>query len=680
MHGHSEQAPHDPRHALESRARRFGILDLISIPVWIYDFDHRRIAWANTAAQDTWHAATLQELCARDLGADMSESVAQRLRQYRSDFESHGLVFNEQWTIYPSGKPFSLNVRLSGIRLEDGRLAMLCEGTPCESMQPESLRSVEALLHTGVMISLYGRDGAPLYRNPSARASVRSPDEPLDARIVEPQAHAALILDLGQHEVVKRTLHVHTSNGERWHELSARACRDAVTGEHAILVSEVDVTAIKHAEAKAQYLALRDPLTGLANRAQLFQTFGQSVGNFLDQHMEAALLFIDLDHFKNINDSFGHAAGDALLVEIARRLQHAMDDALLIARLGGDEFLILMASTDLRNGLVDAHRRLTAAISAPTVVLGHMVRVTPSIGVSVFPGDGEDMEVLLRNADLAMYAAKERGRNEMAYYDSLMSEMVMTRIALEADIRDALDQGGISVHYQPIVETRSGRIVGAEALARWQHPRHGIVPPDMFVPICESAGLIGQLGMFVFRAAARQQAAWHRSGHALNVSVNLSARQFRHGSLLDDIRSAIADTHADPRRMQVEITESLLLGEDKALLEQLRGIEALGLRIALDDFGTGYSNLGYLQRFPIHAIKIDRSFVQSIDVNRPLAEMIVSMCRLMRLTSIAEGVETPEQLGWVRDQEIEYCQGYLFSPALPPDAFDALLDHPFPQP
>ena len=650
---------------IDARNRRFGALDLIAQPVWIYDFDLRRIHWTNRAGLRLWNAPSLQALCARNMGADMSTSIARRLEQYRDDFEAHDASFSEQWTLYPEGRPVTVNVRLTGVRLDDGRMAMICEGSPPTAEAPESIRSIDALLHTMVMISLYGDDGAPLYRNPAARACANAADERLAERIADPQSLAQLLQDIDERGNAKRTLAVHTPDGERWHDVSAQRCHDAVTGQRALLVSEVDVTAIKHAEAQAQYLALRDPLTGLPNRAQLFQTFGQFVGSLRDLRLEAALLFIDLDHFKYVNDSFGHAAGDALLIEVAHRLQAAMDDALLVARLGGDEFLILLTAPDMRAELPGVRQRLMDTVAAPAIIHGHELRITPSIGVSLFPHDGGDIETLLRNADLAMYTAKDRGRNELAFYDTVMSDTVQTRTELEADLRQMLENGGIEVHYQPIVETLGGRVVGAEALARWTHSRHGAVPPDIFIPICESTGLIRTLGMQVFRAAARQQAAWQRAGHPLRVSVNLSARQLRQADLLDDLATALADTDADPRMLQLEITESMLLGHDQALLERLRGIEAMGMTIALDDFGTGYSNLGYLQRFPIRALKIDKSFIQSIDANRPLAELIVSMCRLMRLSAVAEGVETPEQLAWVRSQGVEYCQGFLFAGALP---------------
>jgi diguanylate cyclase (GGDEF)-like protein len=384
-------------------------------------------------------------------------------------------------------------------------------------------------------------------------------------------------------------------------------------------------------------------------------------------------MFIDLDHFKDVNDTLGHAAGDALLVEVARRLSGAVRSADLVARLGGDEFLILMVSPDIRREVDRVRHRLMQAVAEPVLIQGHEVRVTPSLGVSLFPRDGDDIETLLRNADLAMYTAKERGRNDLAFYESDMSKAVQSRTALEAELRHALERDEFEVYYQPLIDVASGRIVGAEALARWHHPERGLVTPDVFIPVCESTGLIRPLGARIFGAAARQQVAWRQAGHDLRVSVNLSARQLRQAELLPDLAQALQDAGADPRALQLEITESMLLGHDAALLELLQAIEAMGLSIALDDFGTGYSNLAYLQRFPIQTLKIDKTFIQGIEANRPLAEMIVSMARLMRLSVVAEGVETAEQLEWVRARGIDQCQGFLFSHPVPVAEFTALL-------
>ena len=666
-----------PTMDLSERKQRFEALNIVGDPVWIFDIDRRCVHWANHAALHIWDASTLEELCARDMGRDMSESVARRLSQYQSDFISHGAAFNEQWTLYPGGKPVSLNVRFSAHRLSDERMAMLCEARAAAVEEPESLRSVEALLHTAAMISLYGEDGSPLYRNPAARASVRDLQDRLEDRVVDPQAMAAMRLALAATGVATQTLAVRTAHGERWHEISARHCKDAVTGQDALLVSEVDVSAIKRTEAQAQFLALHDPLTGLPNRNHVMQRFTAAVQQISSLGLQAALMFIDLDHFKDVNDSLGHAAGDALLIEVSQRLRRAVRGSDLVARLGGDEFIILMVSQDIRREVDRVRQRLMQAVAEPVQVTvqgqTQLVRVTSSMGVSLYPDDGTDIETLLRNADLAMYSAKDRGRNDLAFYDPAMSDQLRSRTALESELRLAFEQQQFEVFYQPIVDVASGRIVGAEALARWRHPHRGLVPPDVFIPVCESTGLIRQLGALVFATAARQQAAWSGMGHDLRISVNLSARELLQAELLPDLKRALEHAGTDPRRMQLELTESMLLGRDEKLLRLLQDIEATGMSMALDDFGTGYSNLAYLQRFPIKTLKIDKTFIQSIDANRPLAELIVSMCRLMKLSVVAEGVETAEQLEWVRAHQIEQCQGYLFSKPVPPEEFVRLL-------
>lgn len=681
MQQHSESLLHAGRkvsrdavsaQVLAERMARYAALNFIRQPVWIFDIDQRCVHWANAAALQVWSADSLDELCKRDMGRDMSESVAQRLAQYQTDFESQDSSFNEQWTLYPSGEPVYLSVHFFGHRLADGRMAMLCEARPVDGYAPESLRSVEALLHTAVMISLYGSDGKALYRNPAARAAVVSPDERLEDRIAEPAAYAAFTSALAERGVATHTLSVRTPEGERWHELSARHCRDAVTGQEAILVSEADISAIKRTEERANFLALHDALTGLPNRSHIMQSFDRAVTDVGGKGLQAALVFIDLDHFKDVNDTLGHAAGDQLLVQVAQRLRQATRSSDLVARLGGDEFLILMVASDVRTEIGRVKDRLMHAVAEPVLINGIEVRVTPSAGVALYPQDGRDMATLLRNADMAMYIAKARGRNDLAYFDEGMAEAVRTRIELETELRRAFERGEFEVFYQPRVGVASGSILGAEALVRWRHPLRGLVYPDVFIPMCESTGLIRQLGCLVLGHAAAQQLRWAASGHDLLVSVNLSARELTHPEILNDIRRVIRDAGGNPHRLEIEITESMLLGNDEATHGLLQSMQRMGLSIALDDFGTGYSNLAYLQRFPITTLKIDKTFIQSEMADRPLTELIVSLCRLMKFTAVAEGVETVEQLQWVADHGIEQYQGYLFSKPVPVAEFDAL--------
>ncbi|MFZ2986862.1 putative bifunctional diguanylate cyclase/phosphodiesterase [Ideonella sp.] len=663
--------PDDPTFA--ERASRYALLNRISLPIWIFDIDLSRVHWANDAALRMWNAESQQELCTRDMAADMSETVARRLAQYQSDFVAHGASFNDQWTLYPGGQPLPMTMRLSGLRLDDGRMAMLCESHSAEAATPDSLRSVEALLHTGVMISLYGNAGEVLYRNPAARASATRLDEPLATRLAEPDAHQRLLAQVAAQGVATLTLPVRTAQGERWHEISARRCRDAVTGLSALLVSEADVSAIKRTEAHANFLALHDPLTGLPNRSHVMHRFVAAMENLRATQQQAALIFIDLDHFKDVNDTLGHAAGDELLVQMAERLRSVTRSADLVARLGGDEFLILMVAKEVQPEIEHVRARLICAVSEPVQLQGTEVRVTPSIGVSLYPRDGTDIETLLRNADLAMYSAKERGRNGLAFYDEGMAEAARSRLALESELRRGLERGEFELYYQPRVAVRTGRVVGAEALVRWHHPERGLIEPDAFIPMCESSGLIVPLGDFVFEQVARQQAAWSRDGQCLILSFNLSARQFSDPQLLARMARVLQDTGARAEQLQVEITESMLLGRDPRTLDALFGLVSLGLSIALDDFGTGYSNLAYLHRFPIASLKIDKAFIQAIDANRPLAELIVSMCRLMKLSVVAEGVETADQLGWVAAQGIEQYQGFLCARPLPCVDFERLL-------
>lgn len=660
---------------LAERSHRYAALDWISRPVWVFDIDHKRVYWANAAALSVWNAQALQELCTRDMGRDMSDSVAQRLAQYQSDFIAKGARFNEQWTVYPAGVPVSLNVRFSGHRLPDGRMCMLCEAEPVGSVAPESLRSVEALLHTAVMITLYGQDGHALYRNPAARAAVCNPDERLEERVGDATAYAQLCSSLQERGVGTLTLSVTTPGGRRWHELSARQCRDAVTGQDALLVSEADISAIKRTEERANFQALHDALTGLPNRTHFMQRFSWAVSQAQAQGQEVALLFIDLDHFKDVNDTLGHAAGDQLLVTMAQRLRHAKHGNDVVARWGGDEFLVLVMSPNIRDDLAALHERISFAVSTPVRIADADadVRVTPSIGVALYPSDGETIEILLRNADLAMYAAKERGRDTLAFFDEQMAQTVRSRTELEAELRQALERQQFEVFYQPRVDAATNTIMAVEALVRWQHPRLGVVSPEYFIPLCESTGLIRQLGLWVFARAAQQQVAWAAQGFDLMVSVNLSARQFMHPELLNDLQRALQQAGADPARLEVEITESMLLGHDPRQLELVKAITAMGLSIALDDFGTGYSNLAYLQRFPIHTLKIDKTFIQGSDANRSLAALIVQICKLMKLTAVAEGVETQEQLDWLVQHGIDQYQGYLYSRPLPVDEFTAWL-------
>lgn len=657
-----------------------AVLDELRTPVWIFDIDRQRVHWANPAALAIWRASSLQELRARDMGGDMSATVAARLRQYQADFVSHGAHFNEQWTLYPGRQPISLHVHYSGFTLDDGRMAMLCEGQPIGAESPEALRSVDALLHTPMMIGLYSLQGCPLYRNPAARASARAPDETLSQRFADTGALQGLLAAVMREGQATWTMSVNTSEGERWHEVSARRRLDAATGATALLLSEVDVTPLKRSEAQARFLSEHDLLTGLPNRGHAERHFEALVQQLRlasapasPAQEQAALILIDLDRFKDINDTLGHAAGDELLVEVARRTRASVRRGDVVTRFGGDEFLILLRGNDLRDEISRIHPRLRSALAQPFVLAGSRVQISATVGASVYPDDGEDFATLLQRADLAMYQGKAGGRDALTFYQAGLSERLQARTRLEEELRRALTQHEFELHYQPRVSGPQRRIVGAEALVRWRHPQRGLVLPGEFIGVCESIGLIRELGREVFALAARQQAQWVRAGLQLTVSVNLSPLEFEAPDLLQALQATLHDSGCPPRLLELEITESMLIGDDERLMQTLHGLRALGLSLALDDFGTGYSNLAYLQRFPFDIIKIDRRFVQAKPGERPLTEALVGLCRTLHLKPVAEGVETEEQHCWLHALGVDEFQGYLFAPALPPQRFEALV-------
>jgi diguanylate cyclase (GGDEF)-like protein len=647
-----------------------AVLDRLGSAVWVFDIDQRRIHWANPAALKLWRAPDLESLQARDLGRDMSASVAERLAQYQQDFIDHDARFHELWTLYPEGVPIAVNVRFRGLRLDGGRMAMLCEAAGEAQDAPDSLRSVDALLHTAVMVTLYDDSGIPLYRNPSARRSVRASDQTLQAHLGSELRFQRLRDALSKHGEASLTLAVETRAGERWHELSARACRDPATGSAAWLVSEVDVTQLKDSEAQASFLALHDTVTGLPNRSYARQHFASAQGG---PAPTSALLLIDLDEFKTVNDSLGHAAGDELLAEVAQRLRAAIRREDLVTRFGGDEFLVLLAGLPEAQDLLDVEAAIRTALSAPFALKGQTLRVTVSIGVGLHPRDGEDFDTLLRSADLALYAAKQSGRNTLARYSASMGVELKARAELEHDLREAVAQSAFEVHYQPILRVEDQRIIGAEALVRWRHPKRGLTGPDAFIPTCERLGLIRALDRIVLLQAARQRAAWAAAGHALTVSVNMSPQEFSEPDVIADLAAVLRQTGCDPAGLQIEITESTLLGSDEQPLETLRAMSALGLSVALDDFGTGYSNLATLRRYPIRTLKIDRSFIRGLPDDSALTDLIVELCRLMELRAVAEGVETPAQLEWIRSRGVEAYQGFLYAPALSAEAFSLRL-------
>jgi diguanylate cyclase (GGDEF)-like protein len=446
-----------------------------------------------------------------------------------------------------------------------------------------------------------------------------------------------------------------------------------VSGQDALLVTEVDITDLKHAEARASFLANHDVLTGLPNRNGIRSELLPYLQQALRDGRQVALMFIDLDRFKNVNDSLGHASGDEMLIRMSGRLSQLLGHDEKVARLGGDEFLVMLAAPDVAQRAEALGLRILQSLAMPMRLGGMDISVSASIGISVC-GEGRlDIEQMMRHADLAMYAAKDAGRNNLMFFAPALEERSQAQLAMERDIRRGLDGGEFVAYFQPRVDVASGRIVGAEALARWQHPMRGMLMPDAFIPLCEDCGMVRELGRQILSQAARQQRQWRERGLDLMVSVNLSPSQFVDPALSEMVAQALRDSGCQPEKLELEITESVLLGDDEQTMRTLQSLRALGVRIAVDDFGTGYSNLAYLQRYPLTSLKIDRSFVADLERRPAIAEMITTLCRMMGLNMVAEGVETSQQLRWLAERGCQEYQGFLCSPALPANLFAQLV-------
>jgi diguanylate cyclase (GGDEF)-like protein len=544
---------------------------------------------------------------------------------------------------------------------------------PVSAADMATLRSLEALNHTAVMITLHDRRGRALYRNPAAGTAVVDPRTTVRARFAEPRQFRHLLDAVRRDGHGRLTAAMRTPHGLRWHDISAQRCQDPATGTLGCLFSEIDVTELKQVEARARYLALHDTLTGLHNRNHVTHGLPRRLAEWQAAGREAVLILIDLDRFKHINDSLGHGIGDRLLIEMARRLRAlaSPDDALV--RLGGDEFLLVSSGADLGGRAERLGTAVREAIARPVPIGRLQVQVTASLGWCRFPHDGTDIDTLLRHVDIALYRAKGSGRNAIARFTPDMKEAARTRMALEHDLRRALGRQQFVLHYQPRVHLASGRLRGAEALVRWQHPNLGLVMPDVFIGVCEDTGLIRRLGAEVLAQAARQQVTWARRGWPLRISVNLSPRQIDDPELLATVDAIVRDTGCDPRWLELEITESVLVGRDDLSTGVLHALADRSFRLAIDDFGTGYSNLAYLPRYPIQSLKIDRTFLGGETSVHPLVRLILTMCRMLGIDTVAEGVETASQLAWLRENDCDEYQGNLFSPALPADAFEQLV-------
>jgi len=466
----------------------------------------------------------------------------------------------------------------------------------------------------------------------------------------------------------------------RWMAVKGQVSRTGAGRAQRIVGVTTDITTRRHAEQRIAYLAHHDALTGLPNRVLLHDRIGQAIAHSHRNETQVAVLFIDLDHFKTINDSMGHHQGDLLLQQVAERIQSCLREIDTVSRLGGDEFVIVIPALSQNGTGGDATAvaiKVLDAISTQFQVQSNDLHIGASVGISIYPNDGETADVLMRNADTAMYHAKERGRNQYQFFTQEMNTAAQQRMTMQLQLRRSLQSNDFSLYYQPVFSAHEQRLTGFEALLRWKNSAGELVRPGEFIAVAEDSGLIIPIGEWVMREAARTAALWHRNGHALRLAINVSAIQLRRKTFPGMVADVLEETGADPAMLEMEITESVIVGGHDEAIATLRKIDAMGIRIAIDDFGTGYSGLSYLKQFPIDTVKIDQSFIRDLTIDtedEAIVRAIIAMSQSLGLSVVAEGVESAEQLAILRKLGCDLVQGYHFSHPLPLEAANAFIE------
>jgi len=553
-----------------------------------------------------------------------------------------------------------------------GQLAVQCVKRACADGRPYAMAFVDMRMPPGwdgleTIERLWAED-------PDVQIVICSAHSDYDWRdIFERLGHSDKLLILKKPFEPIEVLQCASALSRKWqHE---RALEAHVESLEQVITARTEK--LEAANLQLRHLATHDALTGLPNRVLLDDRLAQAIAHADRDAQPFAVLMLDLDRFKLINDSFGHRSGDIVLNEVARRLQGLVRSIDTVARVGGDEFVLVVSPAAARADAEEIGRRANEMLCAPFQVEGVDLRVSSSIGIAFYPTDGSSAESVLAHADAAMYCAKERGRNNYQCFSPGMRSVALERVSLESELHQALMLGQFELFYQPKVDTASGDIHSAEALIRWRHPQRGFIQPMQFIPLAEECGLIHEIGAWVLREACRQCAVWQRAGQPpLRVAVNVSASQFRRGDLFEVVRNALQKSQLDPRFLEIELTESAVMTnpeDSAAVLEQL---SRMGVLVSVDDFGTGYSSMSYLRRFPIDKLKIDRSFIAELTTradDASIVQAIVSLAHGLRLKVVAEGVETLEQLKFLQSVGCDQYQGYHFSQPLPAAEFAELV-------
>ncbi|MCE9926436.1 EAL domain-containing protein [Aeromonas media] len=625
-------------------------MDVLHTPIWVYDIQRHHIYWANGSALGLWEASSLAELQSRDFSADMAAAIDLLLQRYLGDFQQDR-SYNEWWTLSPKGVKKQVYLRLSGIQLA-GRQMMMTEAV----IDADTLYQESSLATGDTLACLFDNEGALESGNHhfdmcfgtgiTRLAQVFSGDD---------EAFYTRLSRVG--EVVAEG-ECRTRKGMRWFQYQFRHIQQGAR----ILLTMRDITDRKLEELEHRHLAWHDSLTGLLNRYGLMK----SLEAYCGLGGRFALVFMDLDNFKLVNDNYGHKAGDRLLERVAGRLKQICPRDVELARLGGDEFTALVPLSQASERAQEVADLMLSQMSKPLQLSGvPEVTIGGSIGIAIYPDDADDGDNLITRADMAMYQAKQMGRLRWQRFTPSMQQSLHRKLTLKQFLAKAVGRGELSLRYQPQVDVAQGKLIGLEALLRWYNPVLGHVSPAEFIPLAEEMGLIREIGSWVLATALAQMGEWQRQWQVrVPVSVNLSGFQLS-ASLPGQVAQQLRESGVEAGLLTLELTETVLMLDMKGCIEILDALSEQGIKIAIDDFGTGYSSLAYLNRLPIDTIKLDRSFV--VGLNLPVIRATVAMATSLGLGILAEGVEDEHELAALRAQGCHVFQGFLFSPPMTPE-------------
>jgi len=655
------------------------IVENIHEGIWVID-KHNNTQYVNKCMADLL-GYNIEEMQGKPIFSFMSKKRVQTCKdvlQRRRDGISEDHDFELQ---HKNGKPVCVTMASSPIPNSqdeyDGVIIGVMDITSQRTQELQLKMLSSAVEQSGTMVMITNQDADIEYVNPKfCEVTEYNKDEVIgqNAEILRSSdMDSETLADLWAKITAgidwHGELHTKKKSGELFWSLMSISAIEDEHGQitHFVTVIE-DVSQLKEARMQMEQLAYIDSLTGLANRLLFRDRLEQVLKAVQRNKTHAALLYLDLDQFKRVNDSLGHDVGDALLMKVAERLRQCVRHQDTVARMGGDEFVMLLTDVDNMSGASSVARKVLSVMAKPMKLLKHELIITPSIGITLAPHDSLNADILLKNADLAMYRAKASGRNNYQFFTQEMNSKILEGLMIEGELRKAIKQEHMLLHFQPQIQIETGDMVGIEALVRWQHPEKGLIPPDEFIPVAEETGLIIDLGEWVLFTACRNIRNMEMSGlPAVKLAVNLSARQFRDPNLIDMIQNVLDQTGFKPIQLELEITETMLMDNLDYAIEVLKQIQALGISVTIDDFGTGYSSLSYLKRLPINSLKVDKSFITDIPQDKDDMEItaaIIAMAHKLNLDVVAEGIETDEQWSFLKKNSCDVGQGFLFSKPL----------------